>query len=136
MVLLSEVAPGAARIVQSRLRRVAIYEGPVRRKHFCDGTLFIRNGGSLPENVLAAYLYRVALENVLFKKWGLWEVILGNPRCILIVYYRELKVMEVLGCSTDYMNEQCIFIERHLAEMSKRDARKAEALRYRFDKKK
>jgi hypothetical protein len=130
--LLSDAQLGAARRVHSWLRRITVYNEGARRNNFCEGTLFIRNDGNLPADRLAAYFYRVAVENMLFTKWGLKEVAISDSRCLLMVYRRELKLMKALNCSAGYINEEHIFIERCLAKISQRNVQEGEKLRRRF----
>ena len=129
---LLSVAAQAAQRVRSWLRRITVYDDPIRRKHFCDGTLFIRNGKRLPANRIAAYLYRIALENMLFRKWGLREVAIDDPRCLAMAYRRELALMKALACAPEYIDEEHVFIKQCVAQISRRDGRRAEVLRHRF----
>lgn len=118
--LLATMAPGASKVVQRWVRRLGKYDAKWRWKHFCDGTLFVRSTLPMPTNRLAAYLYRVALQIALFKRWRRYEVVLDDPRCLLAVYIRELKLMNTLGCSDDYMQEQREYITRCLAKLDRK----------------
>lgn len=115
--LLSKVQPRRFRIVTSWLRRVAFEHGRFTWKHFCDGTLFVQSSHVLPPNRLAAYMYRVALETMMFRRFGWREVLLNDARAKYSVFRKELDLMRDLNCSREYLDEQRLFLQQYAQKL-------------------
>jgi hypothetical protein len=111
--LLSERQPRRLKVVVAWLQRLGFEKRFPWRKHFCDGTLFIESEPALPPDRLAAYIYRIAMENMLFRRFHKREILLNDARTKLIAYRRELDLMKQLGCSDSYMAEQQFFVQQY-----------------------
>lgn len=111
--LLESKRPYAARQVHAFIRRFAFSTARWKWKNFCDGTLLLHPDRETPVDRLAAYLYRVALENILFRRFGMTEVFLNDVRCKLFAYRRELDLMRALGCSSEWIREQERFVQEY-----------------------
>lgn len=106
LALLRETSAYAYRVVTEWIERIGFADDTIFRVHFCDGTLLLKSDRQLPTSVLAAFIYRLALEVMLVKKFKMPETVLTwNPR-ILIGLRRELKLMHQLQCPKHYIAEQ------------------------------
>lgn len=126
---LSERQPRQFKIIVGWLRCLSFERRFPWRKHFCDGTLFIESQTVLPPDRLAAYLYRIALQNMLFNRFRRHEVLLNDARTNLIVYRRELDLIRQLGCSESYVTEQQLLVERLAESIPDRERKRAKANR-------
>jgi hypothetical protein len=117
--LLKQRRPGAFRAVTRWIQRVAVVEQTrfTPPSNWCDGTVLIKSWIDYPDNVLAAYFYRLAVEVMLYRRFGFTEVASDSPRCQLVGLRIGLKVMRKLECSETWIEEHMFFINEMTAKI-------------------
>ena len=95
--LLRREQPYCFSVVTRWMERIAQVRETYLRVHFCDGTALIKAKIRIPDNVLAAFLFRLSIERMLFERFHLAEMALNDSRCRIISYRKQLRLMRRFG---------------------------------------
>src|SRR6266478_42799 len=93
----------AYKVTATWLRRVGFLNSTRFRTHFCDGTVLIKATESVPESVVAALLYRLALEVMFVKRFKMPEALLLCSRCRFFGLKRQLHLLIRFKCPKEHV---------------------------------